>query len=108
MPGALFSFVERRQEKRIPVFRPASRLPKNHSSGVTGVRADGGAGAGGAAFCAGAGSTVPGASCGAAAGRLRGTGVAVADLVAGLGATACGGEGLCGVTAAERGAGAIT
>jgi hypothetical protein len=40
MPGALFSFAKRCQEKWIPVFRPASR-PKNHSSGVTGVKADG-------------------------------------------------------------------
>jgi hypothetical protein len=86
MPGALFLFV-------------------HHSSGVTGGVAGAGAAAGGAVFWTG--STVPAASCGAAAGRLRGTGVAVADFVAGFGATAGGGTGLCGVTAAERGAGAI-
>ena len=87
MPGALFSYAR-------------------YSSGVTGLTAEGCAGAGGAAFCGGIGSTDPTASCGAAAGRLRGTGVAVADFTAGFGATACGGVAGCGVTAAERGIGA--
>ena len=69
MPGALFLFV-------------------HYSSGVTGGVAGAGAAAGGAVFCTG--STDPAASWGAAAGRRRGTGIAVADFVAGFGA-ACGG-----------------
>ena len=84
-------------------------LLEHHSSGVTGGIAEGAcAGAeagGGAALCAGTGSTDPTASCGAAGGRLRGIGATVADFAAGFGATACGSEGLCGVTAAERGIG---
>jgi hypothetical protein len=85
-------------------------MPGRYSSGATGGIADAGdAGAVGLASVAGAavlgaagaasgfacsGSTVPAVSCGAAAGRLRGTGgfpgVIAADFVTGFGVTCCG------------------
>jgi len=86
-------------------------MPQGYSSGATGgiagaARAAGVAGADGLASVAGAavlgaasgfacnGSIVPAVSCGATAGRLRGTGgfpgVIAADFVTGFGATCCG------------------
>jgi hypothetical protein len=89
-------------------------MPRGYSSGATGgiagaagaagvADADGFASVAGAAVLGAAGaasgfacngSTVPAVSCGATAGRLRGTGgfpgVIAADFVTGFGATCCG------------------
>jgi hypothetical protein len=105
--------AERCQDKRLSGFQSGIAIEKIYSSGATGGIA-GVAGAAGAdglasgvATGAGAlsvldcnGSTDPAVSCGAVAGRLRGTGgrpgVTAADFVVAFGAARCGCGSTCG------------